>query len=164
MDDAPIEFRRDAFRVSTDRGLLDLDAVLAMLRATHWGGGLDAGTLRRATDNSLCFGVYQGPVQLGFARVITDLATYGYLTDVVIDQSHRGRGLGEWLVECILAHPDLQHLRRLALLTRDAPDLYTRFGFTSGAGSLGYMELPGGASAMVRPGAETGQVARGDAQ
>jgi ribosomal protein S18 acetylase RimI-like enzyme len=152
MDDTPIEFRRDGFRVSTDRRLLDLDAALAMLRATHWGGGLDAETLRRAAANSLCFGLYRGSVQVGFARVVTDLATYGYVTDVVVDEAHRGQGLGEWLVECILAHPDLQRLRRLALLTRDAPDLYARFGFVPGAGSLGYMELPGGASAMVRPG------------
>jgi N-acetylglutamate synthase-like GNAT family acetyltransferase len=82
--------------------------------------------------------------------VVTDLATYGYVTDVVIVEDRRGKGLGEWMVECILAHPDLQRLRRLALLTRDAPDLYARFGFTAGPVSLGYMELPGGGSAAVR--------------
>src|SRR5262245_15774404 len=119
MNDLPVEFRRDNYFVSTDRTRLDFPATLAMLQATHWGGDLTADTLVRAAHNSLCFGLYQGTVQLGFARVITDLTTYGYLTDVVIDEAHRGQGLGEWLVECILAHPDLQHLRRLALLTRD---------------------------------------------
>ncbi len=150
MDDISIEFQRDRWLVSTDRRRLNLDAVLDMLRATHWGGDLTHATLERAVANSLCFGLYEGATQLGFARVVTDLATYGYLTDVVIVEGWRGRGLGEWLVECILAHPDLQRLRRLALLTRDSPDLYARFGFTPGPGSLGYMELPGGGSAVRR--------------
>jgi N-acetylglutamate synthase-like GNAT family acetyltransferase len=150
MNDAPIEFRRQTFLVSTERARLDLDSVLAMLRDTHWGGDLTSAILRRAVDNSLCFGLYQGPTQLGFARIVTDLTTYGYLTDVVIAQPHRGQGLGEWLVECVLAHPDLQRLRRLALLTRDSPDLYARFGFVPGSASLGYMELPGGGSAAVK--------------
>jgi N-acetylglutamate synthase-like GNAT family acetyltransferase len=150
MDDTPIDFQRRGFLVSTDRARLDLDAVLDLLRATHWGGDLTSATLRRAVANSLCFGLYQGSTQVGFARVVTDLATYGYLTDVVIAEQRRGQGLGEWLVACILAHPDLQRLRRLALLTRDSPDLYARFGFTPGPGSLGYMELPGGASAAIK--------------
>ncbi len=150
MDDISIEFQRDRWLVSTDRRRLNLDAVLDMLRATHWGGDLTHATLERAVANSLCFGLYEGATQLGFARVVTDLATYGYLTDVVIVEGWRGRGLGEWLVECILAHPDLQRLRRLALLTRDSPDLYARFAFTPGPGSLGYMELPGGGSAVRR--------------
>jgi len=107
-------------------------------------------SLGRAAANSLCFGLYHGTTQVGFARVITDLATYGYLSDVVIDQSCRGQGLGKWLIECILAHPDLQHLRRLALLTRDSPDLYAGFGFVPGPGARNYMELLGGASAMKR--------------
>src|SRR5262245_15251790 len=150
MDDEPITFQRDRLSVSTDRRRLDMNAVLGMLRNTHWGGDLTASILERAVANSLCFGLYEGPLQLGFARVVTDLATYGYLTDVVIVEGRRGMGLGEWLVECVLAHPDLQRLRRLALLTRDAPDLYARFGFVEGSAELGYMELPGGGSATVR--------------
>jgi GNAT superfamily N-acetyltransferase len=150
VDDAPIAFLRDRLSVSTDRRRLNLDAVLEMLRATHWGADLTRATLERAVANSLCFGLYDGVTQLGFARVVTDLATYGYVTDVVIVEDRRGKGLGEWMVECILAHPDLQRLRRLALLTRDAPDLYARFGFTAGPVSLGHMELPGGGSAAVR--------------
>ena len=150
MDDAPIAFLREQLSVSTDRHRLNLHAVLEMLRATHWGGDLTPAVLERAVANSLCFGLYDGATQLGFARVVTDLATYGYVTDVVVVEARRGMGLGEWLVECILAHPDLQHLRRLTLLTRDAPDLYARFGFAAGPGSLDYMELPGGGSAAVR--------------
>jgi N-acetylglutamate synthase-like GNAT family acetyltransferase len=150
MDDLPVEFRQERYFVSTDRSRLDLDAVLAMLRDTHWGGDLTRESLGRAAANSLCFGLYHGTTQVGFARVITDLATYGYLSDVVIDQSCRGQGLGKWLIECILAHPNLQHLRRLALLTRDSPDLYARFGFVPGPGARNYMELLGGASAMKR--------------
>lgn len=150
MDDTPIDFQRDRLSVSTDRRRLNLDAVLEMLHNTHWGADLTRETLGRAVANSLCFGMYEGATQLGFARVVTDLATYGYLTDVVIVEWRRGQGLGEWLVDCILAHPGLQRLRRLALLTRDSPDLYARFGFTPGTGSLGYMELPGGGSAAVR--------------
>jgi N-acetylglutamate synthase-like GNAT family acetyltransferase len=150
MDDEPITFQRDRLSVSTDRRRLDLNAVLEMLRNTHWGGDLTPSILERAVANSLCFGLYEGPLQLGFARVVTDLVTYGYLTDVVIVEGRRGKGLGEWLVECVLAHPDLHRLRRLALLTRDAPDLYARFGFVEGSVELGYMELPGGGSATVR--------------
>jgi N-acetylglutamate synthase-like GNAT family acetyltransferase len=151
MDDAPIAFQRDRLSVSTDRRRLDLAAVLEMLRSTHWGGDLTLATLERAVTNSLCFGLYEGTTQLGFGRVVTDLATYGYLTDVVIAENRRGKGLGQWLVECILAHPDLQRVRRLALLTRDAPELYARFGFTPGPGSLGYMELPGGGPGVRKP-------------
>jgi N-acetylglutamate synthase-like GNAT family acetyltransferase len=150
MPREPLEFHRDGLLVSTDPRRLDLPAVLTMLRGTHWGGELTLETLERAAANSLCFGLYDGREQIGFARVITDYTTYGYLSDVVIAESRRGRGLGEWLVACILAHPNLQHLRRLALLTRDSPELYARFGFAPGSDNLGYMELVGGASAATR--------------
>jgi N-acetylglutamate synthase-like GNAT family acetyltransferase len=83
---------------------------------------------------------YDGPALIGFPRVVTDLATYGYLTDVVVTTERRGRGIGTWLTECILAHPDLQGFRRLALLTRDAEALYAEAGFVTGAGTLVYME------------------------
>src|SRR4030095_6735697 len=105
MDDEPITFQRDRLSVSTDRRRLDLNAVLEMLRNTHWGGDLTPSILQRAVAHSLCFGLYEGPLQLGFARVVTDLATYGYLTDVVIVESRRGIGLGEWLGEWVLRPP-----------------------------------------------------------
>jgi N-acetylglutamate synthase-like GNAT family acetyltransferase len=98
--------------------------------------------LSRAIANSVCFGLFERDLLIGFGRVVTDQATYAYWTDVVIADGYRGRGLGSWLSECMLAHPDLQGLRRVALLTRDAAELYARVGFTVGAGPLTYMERP----------------------
>jgi ribosomal protein S18 acetylase RimI-like enzyme len=140
MDDAPVEWIRAGYTVSTDRDRLDAGAALALLAATHWGGTLTADVLRRAMANSVCFGVYEGDRLVGFARVVTDLATFGYLTDVTIAPSHRGRGLGRWLTECIVAHPALQGFRRLALLTRDAETMYIRAGFLPGPDPLVYLE------------------------
>jgi N-acetylglutamate synthase-like GNAT family acetyltransferase len=140
MDDRQMEWFRGAWVVSTRRDRLDLDAVLALLRETHWGHSLTPERLRRAVAHSVCFGVYEGPATIGFARVVTDLATYGYLTDVVVTASRRGRGIGGWLTECILVHPELQGFRHLTLLTRDAEPLYAKAGFVRGAGPLVYME------------------------
>jgi ribosomal protein S18 acetylase RimI-like enzyme len=135
LDDRPAEWVRGDDRVTTDRAevLRRLPDALALLHDTHWGGGLALDTLERAARNSVCFAVVAGDRLVGFARAVTDLATYAYLTDVVIAPGARGRGLGAWLVRCILAHPELQALRRVALLTRDAPGLYERLGFVIGA-------------------------------
>jgi len=140
MDDRPLEWQRGAYTVSTRRDRLEPGSILALLRPTHWGGGLTLPLLERALAHSVCFGLFRGPELVGFGRVVTDLATYGYLTDVVIAPEHRGHGLGGWLTRCILEHPELQGFRRLALLTRDAERLYARAGFSAGAGALVYME------------------------
>jgi GNAT superfamily N-acetyltransferase len=140
MDDSPLEFRRDSLVVSTDRGRLDRNLVLRLLQTTPWAGDLTPAVLARAINNSVCFGLFEGRSLVGFGRVVTDLATYAYWTDVVIAEDRRGRGLGRWLSECMLAHPDLQGLRRVALLTRDAQRLYAQMGFTVGPGFLTYME------------------------
>ncbi|HEX8694499.1 MAG TPA: GNAT family N-acetyltransferase [Longimicrobium sp.] len=140
MQDTPFELQRGELTLSTDRRRLDLDAVLALLAPEHWGGGLRRDVMERAIENSVCFGVYDGGRLVAFARAVTDRATYAYLTDVVVGEEHRGRGVGVWLVECILAHPDFQGLRRMALITRDAERLYERFGFGPASGSV-YMEL-----------------------
>jgi ribosomal protein S18 acetylase RimI-like enzyme len=140
MDDQPIEWHRDAYIVSTDRHRLDLPTILALLRGTHWGSHLSGPLLERAVAHSVCFGVYHGHDLIGFGRIVTDLATYGYLTDVVITPEHRRLGLGTWLTDCMLRHPQLQGFRRLALLTRDAESLYAGAGFSKGAGPLVYME------------------------
>jgi len=100
--------------------------------------------LERAIENSVCFGVYDATRQLAFARAVTDLATYAYLTDVIVADEVRGRGIGSWMVEAILVHPDLQGLRRIALFTRDARALYERYGFTTDPPTSVYMELRGG--------------------
>jgi hypothetical protein len=140
MDDAPVEFRRDGMLISTDRTRLDPNAILALLRTTFWARDMSRDVLVRAIANSVNFGLFDAMVLVGFGRAVTDLSTYAYWTDVVIAVSHRGGGLGRWLSECMLAHPGLQGLRRVTLLTRDAAPLYQRVGFSAGAGELVYME------------------------
>jgi N-acetylglutamate synthase-like GNAT family acetyltransferase len=140
LNDIPIECRRGEFLVTTDRARIDLDAALLLLRTTHWGGGMDRTVLMRAIANSISFALLQGDRLIGFGRAVTDMATYAYWTDVVIAEPFRGRGLGRWLSECMLQHPQLQNLRRVALLTRDAQSLYTEIGFTEGSQPLVYME------------------------
>jgi GNAT superfamily N-acetyltransferase len=140
LSDPPVEWRRGEFIVSTDRSRLDQSATLALLHTTFWAAGMDPAVLARAIANSVCFAVYHGEVLVGFGRVVTDLSTYAYWTDVVMADRYRGQGLGRWLSECMLAHPDLQRLRRVALLTRDAEALYAGVGFTVGPGPLIYME------------------------
>ena len=140
MDDRPIEWHHGPYIVATHRDRLDPGRVLALLRGEHWGGGLTRTVLERAMAHSVCFGLYQGSELVGFGRVVTDLATYGYLTDVTVAVGHRGQGLGAWLVQCMLDHPELQDFRRLTLVTRDAEELYARAGFTRGSGAVVYME------------------------
>jgi N-acetylglutamate synthase-like GNAT family acetyltransferase len=152
MDDLPVEWRRGPYLVSTDRARIEIAKALALLRTTHWADALTEPTLSRAVAHSVCFGVYHDAELVGFGRVITDLATYGYLTDVVIAPEHRGRGLGGWLAECMVRHPRLQGFRRLALLTRDAEGLYAEAGFVTGAGDLIYMERREGARRDDPPG------------
>ncbi len=141
------EARRGEFLISTDPGLIDLEAVHAFLSAAYWCKGIPRDTLARGIKGSIAFGVYDtGPEphaaakQVGFARVLTDRATFAYLADVFIVEGYRGRGLSAWLIEVILAHPDLQGLRRFCLLTRDAHGLYARFGFKPMADPGRYME------------------------
>lgn len=142
MDDLPVERQRADVLISTDRSRLDVDAVLSMLRDTHWAHSMERTVLERAIANSLCVGVYENSRIVAFARAVTDLSTYAYLTDVVVSANQRGRGFGRWMVELFLEHPDLRGLRRIALLTRDAPWLYEPFGFTVGvSGGSTYMEL-----------------------
>ena len=146
MHDQIVEQRRGGLLLSTDRSRIDIDAVLDMLHRSHWGGAITRDVLERAIPNSVCIGVYEGARQLGFARAITDLATYAYLSDVFVLEDERGRGLGSWMIEAILDHPDLQNLRRVALFTRDARELYERYGFAVGSTSTSiYMERRPGA-------------------
>ena len=141
MRDRIIELRRGDLILSTDRSRLDIDAVLMMLHAAHWGAAVTREILDRSVENSVCVGVYRGDEQLAFARAVTDLSTYAYLTDVIVAPSARGSGLGSWMVETFLAHPDLQGLRRITLLTRDAQRLYEKFGFSTEKAASTYMEI-----------------------
>ncbi|MFO0455786.1 MAG: GNAT family N-acetyltransferase [Planctomycetota bacterium] len=111
------------------------------LSNSYWSQGLPLDVLKRAIAGSLCFGLYQGNAQVGFARVITDKATFAYLCDVFVLDSHRGKGLGRWIMEAVSSHPELQGLRRFVLVTRDAHGLYEKFGFRPLARPAGYMEL-----------------------
>jgi N-acetylglutamate synthase-like GNAT family acetyltransferase len=145
MNDRIVEERRGELVLSTDRRRLDVDGVLAMLHDSHWGGAVTRSILERAIANSVSVGVYRGDEQIAFARAVTDLSTFAYLTDVIVAGGARGRGIGSWMVEAILAHPDLQGLRRVALLTQDAQKLYEKLGFSSDMPTSTYMErrLPG---------------------
>jgi GNAT superfamily N-acetyltransferase len=140
MRDEPREWVRGQFVISTDRARLDLDAVHQYISTSYWAAGMPRPVLDRAVEDSLNFGIYDGPRQVGFARAITDRATYAYLSDVFVIDGYRGQGLSKWLMECILAHPDLQGLRRFALFTRDAQGLYERYGFAPPRGASTYME------------------------
>ncbi len=118
------------YEISTDPARLDVDYVHAFLTGSYWSPGIPRETVERAIAGSLNFGLYAPDgAPAGFARVVSDNATFAYLADVFVDPDHRGRGLGVWLVETVLAHPDLQGLRRWALATADAHELYARFGF-----------------------------------
>lgn len=126
---ALISWQRDDLEISTDPGKIDIGVVHHFLTNSYWAKGIPLETVRRSVQHSLCFGVYKSNRQVGFARVITDYATYAYLSDVFVLEEHRGQGLSKWLMECIMAHTELQGLRRWALITRDAHDLYRKSGF-----------------------------------
>ncbi len=135
LDYSIFERRHDDLLVSNDRARLDLDAVHRMLRGSYWATNIPRDVVAASIDGSMPFGAYDEavakPRQVGFARVISDGATFGYLADVFVEPEYRRRGLGRHLVETALAHPELQRLRRWMLVTRDAHSLYTRFGFTA---------------------------------
>jgi GNAT superfamily N-acetyltransferase len=134
--------QRYGWLVSTDAARLDLPWIHRILsQHSYWAKEIPFEIVRRSVENSLCFGVYDGAVQVGFARMITDRATMGYLCDVIIEPSHRGRGLSRLLMECIRSHPDLQTLRRWVLVTADAHGLYEKFGFQRLAAPGAYMEI-----------------------
>ena len=140
MNDTPREWQRGEFVVSTNRSRLDIDLVHDYLASSYWAAGMPRAVLERGIENSLIFGIYHASRQVGFARAITDLATYAYLSDVFVVEGYRGQGLSKWLMECILGHPELQGLRRFALFTRDARGLYERYGFGPVRGSSVYLE------------------------
>lgn len=133
--------RVNTYDISTDPSRLQLDAIHAYLTRSYWSPGVPPAVVARAAANSLCFGVYHGDAQVGFARVITDKATFAYLADVYVLEEHRGQGLSKRLVATILAHPELQGLRRFLLATADAHGLYAQFGFKGVAAPGRMMEI-----------------------
>ena len=136
-----LEVQRDGFTISTDPARLDLDTICLFLARSYWASDRPRETTLRAIEHSLCFGMYDGEQQIGFTRVVTDYATFAWLADVFIAEEYRGRGLGKWLVEVVLSHPDVQSVPRWFLAPRDAHELYRRFGFTALTAPERRMEL-----------------------
>lgn len=137
---------RDHYRITTNPEEFDLRLIHQFLTSeAYWCAGVPVEVVQKAVENSLCFAVLDctgdQTRQIGFARAVTDRATYAYLADVFILPAFRGRGLSKWLVACALSHPDLQGLRRIALATRDAHGLYRQFGFKALADSDMFMEI-----------------------
>jgi GNAT superfamily N-acetyltransferase len=126
--------------VTTDPRKIDRDLVHGFLAASYWSKGITRQVFERSIANAICFSLYDGDAQVGFARVVTDRATFAYLADVFVLEGHRGRGHARLLMETIVAHPDLQGLRRWVLATRDAHGLYARYGFTPLAAPDRFME------------------------
>jgi GNAT superfamily N-acetyltransferase len=126
------------YSITTERNKMDIDFIHSFLVRSYWAEGITKEVVARSVNGSLCFGVFRNgslsqdsaDEQVGFARMVTDEATFAYLADVFIIESHRGKGLSKWLMEVILAHPGLQGLRRIMLATRDAHGLYLQSGFT----------------------------------
>ena len=140
-----MEQTRGDYTISTDPARMNVDAIHAYLSRSYWAEGVPREIVERSLLGSLTFGLFHRGAQVGLARVVTDRATFAYLCDVYVLEEHQRRGLGRWLIETVMAHPDLQGLRRFSLVTRDAHALYSTFGFSALASPGGHMEI-------VRPG------------
>ena len=130
MTEGEREWRRGEYTISTDNESLDLATIHDFIsNHSYWGRGRRIKTVQRSLDHSLNFGIFKKDQQVGFARVVTDFATFAWIADVFILEEHRGQGLAKWLMKSILSHPELQGFRRWVLATRDAHELYRKFGF-----------------------------------
>src|ERR1700730_12671966 len=137
------EWHQGEYTISTDRSRLNLPLIHDFLCTTaYWATGRKIELVRRSIENSLSFGVFKDGKQIGFARVVTDYATFAWMADVFILDQHRGRGLGKWLIDVIVSHPDLQGFRRWVLATKDAHELYRRVGFRELHRPERWMERP----------------------
>jgi GNAT superfamily N-acetyltransferase len=126
-----MNWTKDTYTISDEPERLQLEVIVEYLARAYWSNQRPRAVIEKSLRHSLCFGVYENEAQIGFARVVSDHATFAYLADVFILESHQGYGLGKWLVQSILEHPDLQGLRRWILATRDAHGLYAQYGFTA---------------------------------
>jgi GNAT superfamily N-acetyltransferase len=128
------------YDIDTDKARLDRALIHRFLVASPWANGIPRAVLERAIDHSIAFGLYRATRQVGFARIVTDFATFAYIADVFVMPEERGKGLGRWLVETMLAHPELQGLRRWLLGTRSAHGLYRRCGFAEAPPPFSFLE------------------------
>jgi len=128
---AQTEWRQGEYTISTEQTRIDFAVVHGFLKQAYWSQNIPFEIVRHSIENSLCFGLYWAKHQIGFARVVTDYATFAYLCDVFVIEEYRGRGLSKWLMETVLAHPEMQGLRRWLLATKDAHGLYSQFDFTT---------------------------------
>jgi GNAT superfamily N-acetyltransferase len=136
------DYTKDNYTISTDKSRLDADAIHDYLcNHSYWAKGRTMENVLRTIEHSICFGLYHGREQVGFARVITDYTTFGYLADVYILPGHRAKGLAQWMMEVIIKHPQLQGLRRFMLATKDAHPLYEKFGFKGLSQPERWMEI-----------------------
>ena len=130
------------YKASSDIKDMDITVIHDFISTSYWAKGIPLNTMEKAINNSLCFGVFtDSGSQVAFARMITDSATFAYLSDVFVAKEHRGKGLSKWLMKIIIEHPNLQGIRRMALATRDAHSLYEQFGFKSLSSPESFMEL-----------------------
>lgn len=136
-----INYTKGGFTVTTDKEKIDIDILHNFFNKSYWANGRTKQTIIASIENSLCFSMFKGEKQIGFARVITDYATFAYLCDVYIEEDYRGNGLGIWMLECILNYPNLLDLKKWLLATRDAHELYRKFGFSSLVNPEKYMEI-----------------------
>src|SRR5689334_215254 len=135
-----MEWKKDKFIISDDASRLDIDTICEFLARSYWANKRPRDVIERSIQHSLNFGMYDGDRQIGFTRVISDYAVFAYICDVFVDEEYRGHALGKWMMETILAHPDLQGLRRWCLVTRDAHGLYSQFGFAELYDATRWME------------------------
>lgn len=136
-----MEWTKENYSITTDKSKIDVAFVQQFLSRSYWAENIPAEIVQRSIEGSLCFAVFHKQQQVGFARVITDAATFAYLADVFIDEAWRGKGLSRWLMEVIMSHPSLQGLRRFLLATRDAHGLYGKFGFTPLKDTAPWMQI-----------------------
>jgi ribosomal protein S18 acetylase RimI-like enzyme len=143
LGDTPLELRRDGYVLTTDRDKVPIDAALELLHTTFWAAEMPRDQLARAVRGSIPFAVLRDGKLVAFARVVSDLATFAYLCDVVVDPAHGRKGLAQWIVRTMLEHPQLQGLRRFSLITSTARPLYEKFGFREMDHSV-FLELRSG--------------------
>lgn len=130
IDIRPYEIQTGEYCISTNQERLQIDIITGFIQRSYWAADRSLDAIQRTLVTSLCFGVYHKNLQVGFARVVTDYAAVAWLCDVFIDEAYRGRGLGKLLIQTIVSHPDLEKVKRWTLNTRDAHELYRKFGFT----------------------------------